>query len=62
MKILMRADTHCSIIVGESDYGKPKYTFSQVTSNFLKSIRIHYEDKVFGWALSSETTVLLGTN
>lgn len=30
MKILMRADTHYSIVVKGNDCDKPKYTFSQV--------------------------------
>lgn len=30
MKMLMRADTHYSIVVGGSECEKPKYTFSQV--------------------------------
>lgn len=29
----MRADTHYSIVVRDSEYEKPKYTFSQVCMN-----------------------------
>ncbi|CAH4031080.1 facilitated trehalose transporter Tret1-like [Pieris brassicae] len=55
MKILMRADTHCSIIVGESDYGKPKYTFSQV----LAAIGVSLGSMIVGFSSAYTSPALV---
>ncbi|XP_023952627.1 facilitated trehalose transporter Tret1-like [Bicyclus anynana] len=56
MKILMRADTHYSIVVSGSEYEKPKYTFSQV----LAAVAVSLGSMIVGYS-SAYTSPALAT-
>ncbi|CAH0724808.1 unnamed protein product, partial [Brenthis ino] len=55
MKILMRADTHYSIVVSGSDYEKPKYTFSQV----LAAVAVSMGSMIIGFSSAYTSPALV---
>ncbi|OWR51015.1 sugar transporter [Danaus plexippus plexippus] len=55
MKILMRADTHYSIVVSGSEYVKPKYTFSQV----LAAVAVSMGSMVVGYSTAYTSPALV---
>ncbi|KAL4702957.1 hypothetical protein ACJJTC_008735 [Scirpophaga incertulas] len=55
MKILMRADTHYSIGVRTNEYGKPKYTFSQV----LAAVAVSMGSMIIGFSSAYTSPALV---
>ncbi|CAG9581335.1 unnamed protein product [Danaus chrysippus] len=55
MKILMRADTHYSIVVSGSEYVKPKYTFSQV----LAAVAVSMGSMIVGYSSAYTSPALV---
>ncbi|CAH2050319.1 unnamed protein product, partial [Iphiclides podalirius] len=55
MKILMRADTHYSIVVRDSEYEKPKYTFSQV----LAAVAVSMGSMIVGFSSAYTSPALV---
>ncbi|CAK1601949.1 unnamed protein product [Parnassius mnemosyne] len=55
MKILMRADTHYSIVVRDSEYEKPNYTFSQV----LAAVAVSMGSMIVGFSSAYTSPALV---
>ncbi|XP_026492738.1 facilitated trehalose transporter Tret1-like [Vanessa tameamea] len=55
MKMLMRADTHYSIVVSGSDYEKPKYTFSQI----LAAVAVSMGSMIIGFSSAYTSPALV---
>ncbi|CAH2102609.1 unnamed protein product [Euphydryas editha] len=55
MKILMRADTHYSIVVSGKDYDKPKYIFSQV----LAAVAVSMGSMIIGFSSAYTSPALV---
>ncbi|XP_041974758.1 facilitated trehalose transporter Tret1-like [Aricia agestis] len=55
MKILMRADTHYSIVARDSEYEKPKYTFSQV----LAAVAVSLGSMIVGYSSAYTSPALV---